>query len=49
MPFRIRFLDFPTRAPLDGLLAHYEPIAKGLLRARGGPERLPARRPQPGL
>ncbi len=30
MPFRIRFLDFPTRAPLDGLLAHYEPIAKGL-------------------
>jgi len=30
MQIRLPFLGIPSRAPLDGLLAHYEPIAKGL-------------------
>lgn len=30
MLIRIPFLGIPSRAPLEGLLAHYEPIAKGL-------------------
>lgn len=30
MLIRIPFLGLPSRAPLQGLLAHYEPIAKGL-------------------
>jgi len=30
MQIRIPFLGIPSKAPLDGLLAHYEPIAKGL-------------------